>query len=41
MDYRELNRESRQTNLLQSTVYWITDLIAVVALAVFVVVFFC
>lgn len=41
MDYKELNRENRQTNLLRSAVYWITDLVAVIALAVFVVVFFC
>ena len=41
MDYRELNRESRQTNLLRSTIYWVSDLIAVVVLAVFVVLFFC
>ena len=39
--YKELNRENRQTNLLRSAIYWITDLIAVILLAVFVVVFFC
>ncbi|MCI8400700.1 MAG: signal peptidase I [Lachnospiraceae bacterium] len=41
MDYKELNRESRQTKLLRSVIYWITDLTAVMALAAFVVLFFC
>jgi signal peptidase I len=41
MDYRELNRESRQTNLLRSAIYWITDLAAVAVLAAFMVLFFC
>ena len=41
MNYSELNREKRETNLLRSTVYWAADLAAVAVLAVFVVLFFC
>lgn len=41
MDYRELNRESRQVNLLRSAIYWITELVVAVVLATFVVLFFC
>ncbi len=41
MDYSELNQEKRQNSLLHSIVYWIVDICAVVALATFVVLFFC
>lgn len=41
MNYRELSRESRQDSLLRKVIYWVTDMVAVVALAAFVVLFFC
>ena len=41
MNYRELNREKRETPFLRSIVYWAADLAAVAVLAVFVVLFFC
>ena len=41
MDYRDLNQERREISLLHSTVYWIADVVLVLVLAIFVVLFFC
>ncbi|MBP3701595.1 MAG: signal peptidase I [Lachnospiraceae bacterium] len=41
MDYRDLNQERREISLLHSTVYWIADVVVVLVLAIFVVLFFC
>lgn len=41
MEYRDLNQKSGQPHLLRSIIYWITDIVVVITLAVFVVLFFC
>lgn len=41
MEYRELNQKSGQPHLLRRIIYWITDIVVVITLAVFVVLFFC
>jgi signal peptidase I len=41
MEYRELNQTNGESRLLRSVIYWITDITIVVAMAVFVVLFFC
>lgn len=41
MEYRELNQENGQPHLLRSIIYWITDIVVVITLAVFVVLFLC
>lgn len=41
MNFRDLNQERREISPLHSAVYWIADVVVVLVLAVFVVLFLC
>ena len=41
MDFRDLNQERRDISILHSTVYWVADVVVVLVLAIFMVLFLC
>lgn len=41
MEYRGWNQPDREESVLRTVIYWITDLLAVIVLAIFVVLFLC